>query len=149
MGPRLTGLVHVLRQQPYEAGLAAALTISAVASLRAGAGSAAAARVLPQWALRPTAVLLAVAGLLTVAGLLAAGTALGDMYRVLGRRVEQAGQVLQSGILAAIAVGAFSAGPVGTVAGAVYTALATASATRGAVNGHVINTAGREGTDLA
>jgi len=148
VNPRAAGVAHVLRQQPYEAALALALAVSALASLRAGAGSGAAARVLPHWMLRPAALLLAGADLLTLAGLLAAGAALADVPRVLARRVEQAGQLLQGGVLAAIAVGALSAGPPGTVTGSVYTALAAAGAARAAVIGHVLKTAGRERTDL-
>lgn len=148
MSPRLEGLGHVLRQQPYELALAAALVISSVASLSAGRPSQAAARVLPGWALRPVAVLLVVGGALTIAGLITVGAVLNDMARVLARRVEQAGQVLMCGVLAAVALGLFSLGLAGVTGGSVYLALGAASGVRAALIGHTFNVAGRERTDL-
>lgn len=149
MSPRLEGLRHVLRQQPYEAALAVALTLSSVASLTAGTPPGASARVLPAWALHPVAVLLALGGTLTVGGLFAAGYVLADVRRVLARRVEQAGQTLMGGVLFAVALGAFSVWPAGIVAGSVYAALAGAAGVRAALIGHTFRAAGRERTDLA
>lgn len=145
---RIDGLLHVLRQQPYEAALALALAVSAVASLSTGAPPGAAARVLPVWALRPAAALLALSGALTVGGLFGAGYVLSDVRRVLARRVEQSGQTLMGGVLLAVALGAFSAGRVGIVPGTIYAALAAASSGRAALIGHTFRAAGRERTDL-
>lgn len=139
----------MLRQQPYEAALALALAVSSLASLSTRAPASAARRVLPAWALHPAAALLALAGVLTLAGLLAAGCMLTDVRRVMARRLEQAGQALMCGVLAAIAIGAFSAGKVGLVAGSVYCALGGAAAARASLIGHTFNAAGKERTDLA
>lgn len=149
MNPRVEGLARVLRQQPYEIAIALAVAVSSLASLAQDRGPGAAARVLPQWALRPVGILLALAALASLAGLLAAGALVDPVRRVLARRVEQAGQTLLSGVLFAVAIGAFSAGPPGTISGAVYSALAAASAARAAMIGHTFSTAGKERTDLA
>lgn len=149
MSPRFEGLRHVLRQQPYEAALAVALTLSSVASLIAGSSPSASARVLPAWALHPAAVLIALGGVLTLAGLFGAGYVLSDVRRVLSRRIEQAGQTLMGGVLFAVSMGAFSVWPAGVVSGAVYAALSAAGVARAALIGHTFAAAGRERTDLA
>jgi len=147
MTPRLTGLGHVGRQQPYEAALALAY-LSALWQLSQGTGSGAASRVLPHWALYVTDALLGLGGALTLGGLLAVGVATSDVRRVLGRRVEQAGQLLTAGVLAATGIGAFTAGTPGTVPGAVYTALGAAAVTRASMIGRTFAAAGRDRTDL-
>lgn len=146
-GRRLQGLGHIFRQQPYEVAFALAC-LSALWALRAGSGSGAVARVLPHWGLVATDLVLAAGGALTLFGLVVAGSTLDDVRRVLGRRVEQGGQFLIAGVFAATAIVVYSLGSVGTVPGAVYTALAAASATRAAMIGHTFAQAGRDRTDL-
>lgn len=148
MTPRLQGLAHIGRQQPYEAAIGVA-ALSALWALHGGTGSGAAARVLPHWALQTADVVLGLGGVLTLGALVAIGYTIDDVRRVLARRVEQAGQLLIAGVTMATAVGAFTAGAIGTVPGCVYTALSAAAATRAGMIGHTFAVAGRDRTDLA
>jgi len=148
MTPRLRGLAHIGRQQPYEAAIGVA-ALSALWALRGGTGSGAAARILPHWALQAVDVMLGLGGILTLTALVAIGYTADDVRRVLARRVEQAGQALIAGVTAATAVGAFSAGAIGTVPGCVYTALSAAAATRATMISRTFAAAGRDRTDLA
>lgn len=147
MTPRPQGLAHIGRQQPYEAAISVA-ALSALWSLRQGAGSGAVARVLPHWALQTADVMLALGGVLTLGALVAIGYTVDDVRRVLARRVEQGGQLLIAGVTAATAIGAFSIGANGTVPGCVYGALSSAAATRAGMISRTFAASGRDRTDL-
>lgn len=147
MTPRLQGLAHIGRQQPYEAALALAC-VSALWALRGGTGSGAATRVLPHWALQTADVMLGIGGILTLVALVAVGYTVDEVRRVMARRVEQAGQILLAGVFAATGIGAFTAGAPGVVPGAVYSALCYAAATRATMISRTFAAGGRDRTDL-
>jgi hypothetical protein len=139
---RVRGLGLVLRQEAYEAAIGLACVASGWSAVR-GVKSAAAARVLPVWSIRPLEALLCLGGLLTLGALVTVGLTLDEVRKVLARRVEQSGQVLVAGLFFAVAVGAFGAGAAGIISGALYTALAAASAVRAGEIGALFRAAGR------
>lgn len=147
MKPRLQGLAHIWRQQPYEAAIALAAG-SELWALHAHSQAGAASRVLPPWALYAADALFATGGLMTLAALIAIGYTADDVRRVLARRLEQGGQLLIASVLAATAIGAFSAGSIGVVPGAVYCALGAAAATRAALIARTFSAHGHDRTDL-
>lgn len=139
---RVRSVGRVLRQQPYEAALSVAW-LSGVVQMVTGRGSAAVARVLPPWSFHILGGVIALGGMLTLAGLVMAGWSVDDVRRVVARRLEQSGQIMISGVLMVIGVGAVSYGSVGAVTGAVYLALAAATVTRAATIAETFRTAGR------
>lgn len=146
MGPRLAGLAHILRQQPYEAavGLAATTGILEI-SERGGAGAIA---LYPWWMLYAAGLMLFAGGLFTLAGLVSAGLTLSDGGRVAARRVEQSGQYLLAGVLGALACAAVSFGLRGAISGSVDFALGGAALARAVMISRAIGAAGREETSL-
>lgn len=146
MRPRLAGLAHILRQQPYEAaiGLAATTGILEVSD-RSGSGALA---IYPGWLLYASGVMLFVGGALTAAGLVCVGLALSDGGRVGGRRVEQFGQYLLAGVLGSLACASLSFGLRGAISGSVDFALGGAALARAVMISRAIGAAGREETSL-
>lgn len=146
MRPRLAGLAHILRQQPYEAAIGLASTTGILEIInRAGSGALA---VYPVWLVYASGMMLFAGGLLTLAGLAWAGLTLSDVGRVLARRVEQSGQYLLAGVLGALACAAISFGLRAAIGGSVDFALGTAALARAITISRVIGSAGREETGL-
>lgn len=149
MNRRAAGLGHIARQQPYEGGLAFALGLAAAWQLTGQPGTGGAlGRVLVRWQLDAADALLVAGCLLTLGGLFAVGVVSDAVHRVLARRVEQAGQFLVGGDLAAFAVAAFSLGRLGVVGGLVYGALAGAAIGRGLLLGRLTAGTGVEHTEV-
>lgn len=142
MRARMASLALVLRQQPYEAAIAASAILGFLEVIR-GRGSGAAAAVLPRWVLELLGGSLCLGSVLTVGGLLAAGLALGDLRRVQARRVEQVGQWCLSGALIALGLSAATRGLDGAISGATYLGVGVAAVVRADVIGSVFRTAGR------
>lgn len=150
MSPRLAGLVHIARQQPYEGALAFAMALSAGWSLSGASGSSGLlGRVLTRWQVDAADVMLITGGVLTLAGLFTVGVADDAVRRVLARRVEQAGQVLMGGVLLALAAAAASLGRAGIVGVLVYGALALAAGLRSVLVGRLVRGSGMERTEVA
>lgn len=139
---RMVGLGRVLRQQPYEAavGLGA---LSGIVEAVTARGSTALSLVIPHWALHALGVMIALGGALTLCGLVLAGVVVDDVRRVVARRMEQAGQIMISGVLAAIGIGAATYGVSSLIPGVVDIALASASAVRAGVIADTFRSAGR------
>lgn len=149
MSPRVAGLAHIARQQPYEGAVAFALALSAAWSLTGAPGSSGAlGRVLSRWQVDAADVMLLAGGALTVGGLFAVGVSQGAVARVLARRFEQAGQFLLGGVLVALALAVASAGRAGVVGVLVYGALAWAAVTRGVLVGGLVHGSGMERTEV-
>lgn len=147
MNRRLGGLGHIARQQPYEGAVAFALGLAAAWSLWGPAQAAGVlGRVLARWQVQAADVMVIAGGTLTLAGLAVAGVVGDAVHRVLARRVEQAGQFLMGGVLAAYALAALSLGVVGVVGALVYGALGGAALWRGAQVGQLAHGSGIEHT---
>jgi len=129
--------------------MAFALALSAGWSLGGEPGSSGVlGRVLTRWQVDAADVMLIVGGALTVGGLLTVGVSQDAVRRVVARRVEQAGQFLVGGVLAAFAVAAASLGTAGMVGLLVYGALAWAAVVRGALVGRLAYGSGAERTEV-
>jgi hypothetical protein len=140
------GAVHVvgrsLRQEPYEAAIGAAC-LSGVVEMVTGRGSNALSVVIPHWALHVLGGMALVGGALTLGGLVVAGLASDDGRRVVARRAEQTGQIMVSGVLAAIGIGATTYGINSLIPGVVDLALAAAAAIRALAVARALRTGAR------
>lgn len=142
MRARLRSLARTLVGQPYEAAIGAAC-LSGVVEVVTGRGSTALSTVFPHWALHVLGAMAATGGCLTVGGLVVAGLVLDDVRRVVARRAEQTGQIMVSGVLVAIGIGAMTFGIDSLIPGAVDFALGVASAVRAADIAQAFRVAGR------
>ena len=139
---RLRGLGRALRRQPYETALAAAC-LTGLEEVVKGRGSTALSTVVPHWALHVLGAMAATGALLTLVGLVAAGWAVDDVRRVVARRIEQTGQVMISGVLVVIGIGAATYGINSLIPGVIDVAMGTAAAVRAADIGAAFRAAGR------
>ncbi len=150
MSPRLAGLAHIARQQPYEGALAFALGLAAGWSLWGPpVAGGVLARVLARWQVQAADVALIAGGVLTLGGLFAVGVVGDAVRRVVARWVEQAAQLLVAGVLAAQAVAAGSVGVGGIVGALVYGSLAGAAGLRAVQVGRLVHGGGTERTEVA
>lgn len=139
---RILGLGRILRQQPYEAAIGLGC-LSGLLEAITGRGSNALSAVIPHWALHVLGVMVAAGGVLTLGGLVASGLMVDEVRRVVARRMEQTGQIMISGVLVAIGIGATTYGVGSAIPGVVDLALGLASAVRAAVIADTFRTAGR------
>jgi hypothetical protein len=139
----LRRVVAVLRQQPYEAAIGTA-SLSGVVETATGRGSNALSVVIPHWALHVLGAMAVAGGALTLAGLVAAGLASDDAARVGPRRLEQTGQIMLSGVLVALGVGATTYGISSLIPGAMQLAVGAAAAVRAAAIARILRTGVRQ-----
>jgi hypothetical protein len=139
---RLRAVARAVRQQPYETAIGAA-SLTGVVELATGRGSSALSMVIPHWALHVLGAVIALGGAMTLAGLMLAAWTADEVRLVVARRVEQAGQIMISGVLVAIGVGAATYGVSSLIPGAVDLALGAASAARAAEIAATFRTVGR------
>ncbi len=150
MSPRLAGLAHIVRQQPYEGALAFALALAAGWSLWGPpVAGGVLGRELPRWQVQVADVMVIAGGVWTVGALFAVGVVGDAVRRVWARRVEQAGQLLLAGVLSAFALAAASVGAAGVVGVLVYGSLAGAAGLRAVQVGRLVHGGGTERTEVA
>lgn len=140
---RLVGVARILRQQPYEAAIGL-VGLSGLLEVSRTSRSLAAAVLYPHWVLVTVGIVLAAGGATTLGGLAGAGTAVGDVGRVMARRFEQAGQFLLCGGFMALGAAAGSFGVRGLLGATVYGAIGCAALIRAVMISQVIARAGRD-----
>lgn len=129
---RLRSLGRILRLQPYEAAIGVG-SLSGVVELATGRGSSALSAVIPHWALHVLGGMAVLGGLWTLVGLAMQGFVVDDVRRVMARRMEQTGQIMISGVLLVIGIGAATYGVTSVVPGTMELAISVAAAVRAAV----------------
>jgi hypothetical protein len=135
-------LAGALRQEPYEAAIGTA-SLSGVVEMATGRGSNALSVVIPHWALHVLGAMAMVGGALTLAGLVVAALAADDAGGVLARRMEQTGQIMLSGVLVALGIGATTYGISSLIPGAMQLAVGAAAAVRAAAIARILRTGAR------